>query len=169
MDDIDVAIYKGFHDFIRVFLRAEDVYLLDDNFIAPAGPYTSVKITYSDPTTPYKYQSPITTSGDAPIIYVSYMGTIMVECYGANSFGRCHSIAHHLRDSTANQKLRDAGLAYSSHSRVADTSTSIDNQTIESRASMTVQVIYVMRTPEQGDPTSCIETVTFDDPTFTTC
>lgn len=168
-DTNNIAFYKIFHTFIQTFLPSETIRLLDGNFVAPQGPYIAMKLAKSDPVSIYPgWVSPPTDVTGRGIMSTSYLGSMVIRCYGLNAYSRALSIAHHFRDSSLRYTLlSQKGIGYAGHTSPTDDSQQIDNQVIEERGTLTVEFYYTLQNTEAAtDDISVIETVTLD-PTFT--
>lgn len=155
MDELEIYLYKAFHDFISLCNESEKVYLLDSNVNPPKGPYMGVKV---DAITPVSWATgeetiPTDITGLTEF-YSSYVGRILLVSYGDNALSRMQKVATGLRERNTTKPLKDKGVAYSGSSQVVDISAPVDGTKIEKRATMTVNINFVQGGSDRGDETS---------------
>lgn len=167
MDDLEIALYKIFHDFIKNCRSSEDIRLLDSNVPLPNGPFMGVKV---DTITPVSWATgertdPTGTSG--LVAYSStYVGTLLLIAYGDAALTRLQSVAVGLREKNTRAPLSDNGVAYVRSSPVVDISSAVDGTKIEKRATMTIDFNFVQGGDDRGGGSSVIETVTTPSGTY---
>lgn len=163
MDDIELAIYKAFFDFIKACNPAEVVYPLNNNQIAPQNEFTTVFLQSVEPiswTSTAEY-APTDATGLGSS-YSQYRGFVSIQTYGRKAVARAQAIATGFREKQVLQTLRDKGLGYSSHSPVTDSSIAINAEAMERRAAINVEFYFVQGGQDRGEAPSVIETVITD-------
>lgn len=169
MDDIELAIYKAFFDFIAGCNENEVVYPLNRNQIAAGGSYCTVFLQSIEPSswTATAEYAPSTTTGLGSS-YTQYKGYVSIQTYGDKAVARAQAIASGFREKQLTKILRDKGLGYSSHSPVTDSSVAINAESMERRAAINVSFYFVQGGQDRGEAPSVIETVEFDS-TYNDC
>lgn len=167
MDEVDIYVYKAFHDFVKVCNSNEVIRLLDSNVPLPDGPFLGIKLSYIDSIswdgTAHYQENP---GNDAQYIdWSTYKGRVILITYGDKAIARMQAISTGLREHRAREPLVNKGIGCSSNSRVVDISAPVDATKIEKRATMTIDFYFNQGGADRGGDYGTIETVT-TDPTY---
>lgn len=161
-EPIERAIYNSWSLFITVIYPTEKVRLLKNNFIAPDGEYTAIKLTEISPVSSHAALklSPTDISGRGGS-YSNYVGILSVETYGDYALSRAQGIVVALRETLTKQVLRDNGIGFARSSAVRDASRVINAEKFEERAQFSIEFHFVQGEDldKAGDDPSVIEEV----------
>lgn len=161
-EPIERAIYNSWSLFITGIYPTEKVRLLKNNFIAPDGEYTAIKLIEISPVSSHAALklSPTDISGRGGS-YSNYVGTLSVETYGDYALSRAQGIVVALRETLTKQVLRDNGIGFARSSAVRDASRVINAEKFEERAQLSIEFHFVQGEDldKAGDDPSVIEEV----------
>jgi hypothetical protein len=160
---IEQAIFNSWSLFITSIYPSEKVRRLRDNFIAPAGEYTAMKLVDIDPVSSHAaYKVAATDITGRGGSYSNYTGVMTFEVYGEYAMSRAQGIVAALREDLTKQVLRDNGIGFSSSTAVRDASRVINAESYEERAQFSVEFNFVQGADldAAGDDPSIIERVT---------
>ena len=160
-EPVEIAIFNSWSLFIQGIMPYETVRLLDNNFIAPNGPYTAIKLTDIEPVswTGGYISDPIDVTGRTES-WSNFKGIISVYTYGKYSISRAQSISVGLRERASKQILRENGIGYASSTTVRNASRAINAERMEERAQFSIEFHFVQGGIDRaGDDPSIIEEV----------
>lgn len=142
-DPLEIAIYKVFSKFVQQF-DEKPVRLLDNNFIAPSGPYTVVKLTDIMPISGKQgWYSEIDSDTGIQTTYNNFLGFASVYTYGEYALSRAQRIAYATKDRNLKKLLQDNGIGVSNTTSVRNASRAISNTEMEERAQFSIQFNFV--------------------------
>lgn len=159
---IEQAIFNSWSLFITSLYPSEKVRRLRDNYIAPAGEYTAMKLIDIAPVSSHAaYKIPATDITGRGGSYSNFVGTMTFEVYGEYAMSRAQGIVVALREDLTKQVLRDNGIGFASSSAVRDASRVINAESFEERAQFSVEFHFVQGEDldKAGDDPSVIEEV----------
>lgn len=164
MDDIEVILYKAFHDFLNGLGVTENVYLGNSGFNAPAGPYTVWELISAQgvswSASAVKPPEDVTGKED---YYTMYKGIADIAFLGSNAFSRALNVTNALREKTTCAPLKATGIGYSSHTPIRDASVAIDKESIQKGSSFQVSFYFVVWNEDRGEDAGVIEEATVLD------
>lgn len=141
-DFVEDAIYKIFFTFING-IAPEEVYMLEDSFIAPTGTYTALRLSDIEPVSVKQGWYYNDTETGEQTSYNNFVGYVNIYTYGDKALSRAQQISYGLRDKQFKKVLQENGLGVSDSTSVRNASRAIDETKVEQRAQFSVSFNFV--------------------------
>lgn len=142
-DPLEIAIYKVFSKFVQQF-DENPVRLLDNNFIAPSGPYVVLKLTDIEQVSGKEgWYNSVDPDTGLQTTYNNFLGFVSVYTYGEYALSRAQRIVYATKDRNLRKLLQENGIGVSNTTSVRNASRAISNTEMEERAQFSIQFNFV--------------------------